>query len=137
MTTTLTRQDTTGKAEIRAVSETVRSQLTAGVADDHVLHQLGVEARSGGDATYAARYRLLLDWRPPHVGAEIAVQQLDLSLRRPHGSACPEEEARPLLQRAVAVLAERATRHDLAVVGVAEQETTLPKCVLFVLHRLT
>ena len=113
MGTIPSRPDTTGTA-----SEIVRSELTRCLAEDGVLLRSGVTTRAMGEAT-SARYRLHVDWRKPHVGAEITVQLLELSMRRTDGSAGPDDATGLLLGRALAVLRERITRGDLPVVELA------------------
>lgn len=135
MATIPTRSDTTDTPTARTVSEIVRSELTTCLAEDGVLLRSGVTTQAMGEATSTARYRLHLDWRAPHVGTEITMQPLDLSMRYPDGSVCPDETTGPLLSRALAVLRERITRRDLPVVELAVPQIRPGPGAFYLLYR--
>ena len=121
-------------------SDPVESMLTARLVEDEVLRELGIEVRTTAmdSAVAVSGHGLLVSWDPPHVGAKVAIQQLTLRVQQAGGADDRTEEiAHVVLQRAVAVLTERATRRDLPVVQVTSQPVGPHQCVLNVLYRLS
>ena len=113
--------------------------LTGLLAEDQVLRQLGVGVQTTAATSVRMRsvHRLRLTLGRLHVGTEVAIQQLDLTLQLPDGGACAEDVERAVLQRAVAVLAERATRRVLPAIHIEPQPFETRRCVLYLLYRLS
>jgi hypothetical protein len=126
-------------AETVVRSDSVEPGLIALLVEDEVLRELGIEVQTTATSSTVSGsgHRLLLSWGPPYVGAEVAIQQLTLRVRQVGGGDCVEDFADAVLQRAVAVLTERATRRGLPVMRVAPQHFGPHECVLCVLYRLS
>jgi len=105
-----------------AILEPVPAELAARLANDWVLRTLGVgvSTGSGHDQHRDADHHLLMHWRAPHIGAEVAIQQFSLCVRRSDGSYAPSSTAHALIRRAAVVLTTRATWSELPITRIAE-----------------
>ena len=105
-----------------AILEPVPAELAARLANDWVLRTLGVGVSTGygQDHHPNAEHHLLMHWRTPHIGAEVAIQQFSLCVHRSDGSYAPSRTAHALTRRAAVVLATRATWSELPITRIAE-----------------
>ena len=116
----------------------VRSEIIAHLRQDHVLQSIGVTVATQNrlQDRPTAGYDLTLRWYRPSLGIDLAIQQVQLTVRRPDGTECSSSIAKPLLRRATAVLTEFAS-HETSILRVSPNRWSTTDCTLSILQRIS